>query len=220
MKKLLFVFTLFSIASHAQANPSREALGKISDRVIQVDLAKAIQDSEKKISGIGESDADYIFCEKNLTDCTRYVLFDLSEEGSYRSISYVLEYSASIVEGKLVLDRASDFREGRLDIVGHADAVKRLLPSLERDYEAFPAKYKLAYHPFNVHVTVTGSIGDINQDGPSTDSTNLLIIFSESVDSRVTFATQAYSYLVKLKNVDGKIVQFESLKLRLDRLLK
>jgi len=224
MKTLaLFAALLFTHQAHAAANPARQALLAVSQTQIDADLAAAMTDSGYKLEpGPYTADLDYTLCVSN-QDCFRYVLFEGAESNVVGDniISFVVSYQSSVNQGKATdVSTDSSVQHGRLDVDGYADVVKRLIPTFEKDYESFPAKGQPAYHPFSIKISETVSLSNFgeNEPHPSTSS-NLVVNFSESTYSRVAGATNALTYLVRVKYVDDKLTKMQVKRLKMDKLL-
>lgn len=216
------------LSEAASLKDARKALENISEATLSADIASA---TKEQLSQPAEAkkDFEYVICpSKEVQECHRYVVFRVGkkEELEYQFQSWVLDYRAYLENGAVKLDQPeADYRDHMSLSIGNFNTVKLALAQLEREYTGGePVKGKAATHPFSIDVVQLAASGermDMNKDSDHWEtSTNTLVFFSESFDSRVVYWQGGYSYVVRTVDNGEKIVKTDVRRVKLDSLLK
>ena len=227
--KLAAILTL-TFAASAQAagrDDVRRAIQAVPDATIQADLEAAKKEND--VAGLSaEKEFEYAICPvKMKTECFRFLQFSVSRPGNHdiNARALVLAYHARLESGKVVVEKPESRLDDRPQIDrANFNTFRLALAELEKDYAAeSPYKGLPAIHPLQVSLLQVGSQGERSGMNGNDDhwdtSTNTLVSFSESVESRVVYLQVSYSYLVRTVDDGEKIRKGDVRRLKLDQLL-
>jgi len=235
MKSVIFTLSLLSATHALAATPSeaRKALNAIPDTTIEQDLKSALQNIRETGQWGTDKVIDYVFCPKGADlPCSRYFLYEAyngSQENSEEREKFLvaLDYSVSQAKGEPAKIEAGwdwHVNEETFDPYTSAAVAKLALAALEKDYsEDAPLKSKHAYHPFQIKVMLVANTSESVGQGEEQrwdGSSNFLVHFSESNDTRVVAYVTGYTYLVRIKEVADQIKKSDVRRLlQIDKLL-
>ena len=231
MKILSAVLLALSLSASAEAagrDDARRAVQAVPDAAIQADLEAALKEND--LAGLStEKEFEYTICPVKLkAECFRFVQFSVSRPGGHdlQARAMVLGYNTRLEGRKVNLDKLmSRVSDGRPQLDrGNIETFRLALAQLEQDYAGgSPYKGSPAVHPLQVTLLQVGAQGErsgMNSNDDHWDtSTNTLVSFSESVESRVVYFQVNFSYLVRTVNDGDKIRKSDVGRLKLDPLL-